>query len=76
MILYFPVRQHLFEPNIGCYTTYGILAVRVLSHGQSSCFVSDVSVSFAKVAALTLRCTAGQLDPAQLEDVVEDFLCN
>lgn len=76
MILYLPVRQHLFHPDIGNYTSYGIVAIPILNCGQSSCFVSDVSVSFAKVAALALRCTVGQLDPTQLEDVVEDFLCN
>lgn len=76
MILYLPIRQHLLHPDIGCYVTYGIVAFLVLSRGRSSCFISDVSVSFAEVATLALRCTVGQLDPAQLEDVVEDFLCN
>lgn len=76
MILYLPVKQHLFRPDIGCYATYGIAAVPVLYNGRNFCFVSDISVSFTKVAALALRCTVGRLDPAQLEDVVEDFLCN
>jgi len=76
MILYLPVKQHLFHPDIGTYTTYGIAAVPILNSKQKACFVNDVAISFTKVAALALRCTAGQLDPAQLEDVVEDSLCN
>lgn len=76
MILYLPVKQHLFRPDIGSYFSYGIAAVQLLRCSHNSCFMSDVSVSFTKAAALALRCTVGQLDPAQLEDVVEDFLCN
>lgn len=76
MILYLPVKQQLFHPDIGSYATYGIVAIPVLGRKRKNCFVSDVSVSFTKVAALTLRCNFGRLDPAQLKDVVEDFLCN
>lgn len=76
MILYLPVKQQLFHPDIGSYTTYGIVAIPVLGRKRKSCFVGDVSVSLTKVAALALRCNIGRLDPAQLEDVVEDFLCN
>lgn len=76
MILYLPVKQHLFHPDIGCYVAYGIAAVPVLCSGRNPYFVSDISVSFAKVVTLALRCTVGRLDPAQLDDIVEDFLCN
>ena len=50
--------------------------MRILGRKRKTCFVSDVSVSFTKVAALALRCNVDRLEPAQLEDVVEDFLCN
>jgi len=76
MTLYLPVKQQLFHPDIGSYTTYGIVAISVLGRKRKACFVSDVSVSFPKVATLALRCNVGRLDPAQLKDVVEDFLCN
>ena len=76
MIFYLPVKQQLFHPDIGSYATYGIMAISILGRKRKTCFVSDVSVWFTKVAALALRCNVDRLEPAQLEDVVEDFLCN
>ena len=37
-------------------------------------FISDVSVAPVQVLRLAARCTACQLDPSQLMDVVEDLL--
>ena len=37
-------------------------------------FISDVSVDPVRVLRLAARCTAFQLDPSQLMDVVEDLL--
>lgn len=37
-------------------------------------FISDVSVDPVRVLRLAARCTACQLDPSQLMDVVEDLL--
>ena len=46
------------------------------SHGRHRKlrFISDVSVDPVRVLRLAARCTACQLDPSQLMDVVEDLL--
>lgn len=55
--------------------TYGILAARDLRGCQQVVqFISDVSLDRALVEALARRCTAAQLDPCHLLDVVEDAI--
>ena len=63
------VCQKLSAPELGSYTTYGILAAREVVQ-----FISDVSLDRAFVEALARRCTAAQLDPCHLLDVVEDAI--
>lgn len=54
---------------------YGILAARDLRGCQQVVqFISDVSLDRAFVEALARRCTAAQLDPCHLLDVVEDAI--
>lgn len=76
MFLYIPVKQTLENPDLGCYVTYGIQAFHL---GWGLCAkkdaVGDVSTSFYEVASLAAHCTLGQLDPIQLIDVCEDFVC-
>ena len=57
------------------YTSFGIAAYST-SHGRHRKlrFISDVSVDPVRVLRLAARCTACQLDPSQLMDVVEDLL--
>lgn len=76
MVLFLPVKQKLYRPDIGAYSSYGIAGV-LLRRGRwrRAAFVPDVSVSFGEAALLAWRCTAGQLDPKQLTDVAEDFVC-
>ena len=71
--IYRAVRQELSTPETGPYTTFGILALR-LEAGQKVCLTADVSTSRSFAADLADRCTAGQLDPRQLNDVIEDAL--
>ena len=60
------VCQKLSAPELGPYTTYGILAARDLCGCQQVVqFISE---------ALARRCTAAQLDPCHLLDVVEDAI--
>ena len=66
------VCQKLSAPELGPYTTYGILAARDLRGCQQ--VISDVSLDRALVEALARRCTAAQLDPCHLLDVVEDAI--
>lgn len=76
MILYMPVKQHLFHPDIGEYVSYGIIAVRLFRIRKQIAFVADVDPSAYRVFILAFRCTLCQLDPIHLMDVVEDFLCS
>ena len=69
------VCQKLSAPELGPYITYGILAARDLRGCQQVVqFISDVSLDRALVEALARRCTAAQLEPWHLLDVVEDAI--
>ena len=62
MYTYRVVCQKLSAPELGPYTTYGILAARDLRGCQQVVqFISDVSLDRALVEALARRCTAAQL---------------
>ena len=72
---YHCVMERLYHPACGAYTSFGIAAYAA-SHGrhQKLRFISDVSVDPVRVLRLAARCTACQLEPSQLMDVVEDLL--
>lgn len=72
---YHCVMERLYHPACGAYTSFGIAAYAT-SHGRHRKlrFISDVSVDPVQVLRLAARCTACQLDPSQLMDVVEDLL--
>lgn len=75
MYIYRAVRQELSTPETGPYTTFGILALRLeAGQWQKICLTADVSTSRSFAADLADRCIAGQLDPRQLNDVIEDAL--
>lgn len=75
MFLYHSVRQKMFKPELGSYITFGLLALQLLSgRCHRVCLVPDVSTSEAFVRSLAAQCTAAQLDPRQLEDVIDDAL--
>lgn len=73
LIRYQIVRQEFDSPELGRYTSYGIAALTMPDETRLA-FVADVSTSRDFVAELADRCTEGQLDPAQLLDVVLDSL--
>ena len=75
MFWYHCVMERLYHPACGAYTSFGI-ATYSTSHGRHRKlrFISDVSVDPVQVLRLAARCTAFQLDPSQLMDVVEDLL--
>ena len=62
-------------PRVVRIQSFGIAAYST-SHGRHRKlrFISDVSVEPVRVLRLAARCTACQLDPSQLMDVVEDLL--
>lgn len=75
MYLYIPVKQTLTSPELGQYATFAVSVYQLTESGaRFITSVSDVSADEAVVSMLACRCTAGQLDPAQLLDVVEDFI--
>ena len=75
MYIYRVIRQELSAPGLGRYITYGIAALFVLAGQRRQVnFVADISPDRAAVQQLAERCNAGQLEPCQLLDVVEDSL--
>jgi len=68
---YVPVRECLISPKLGHYSSFGM---EVLEKGTLSFKVSDISTDESLVTVLAQRCTAGQLDPIHLFDVIEDML--
>lgn len=75
MILYLPVKQQLYQEDLGNYTSYGIAAWELPTMQRTPCiFIPDVTQDRKAAKHLSWQCTVGQLDPKQLEDVVEDFL--
>ena len=78
MFVYRCVAERLNTPEIESYDTFGIVADEVVegkTMGPALAAVEDVSVDSAFVEQLAQRCTELQLEPGQLQDVVEDALC-
>lgn len=75
MFRYISVSEELSSPILGQYHSFGIAAQKeVAGHWQVVCQVSDISTDPIFVENLAARCTAGQLEPVHLLDVIEDAL--
>lgn len=75
MYRYISVSEELSSPYLGRYRSFGIAAQReAAGHWQVVCKVSDVSTDPVFVENLAARCTAGQLEPVHLMDIIEDAL--
>ncbi len=75
MVRYEVVGERLYSPDHGWYTGYGIRAYRRVEDAwEPVVTVSDLSTDRQAVEALAHRCTAGELSPIHLRDVVEDWL--
>lgn len=68
---YVPIQQTLKSDELGTYVTHGI-SVRTVE--EEVTFISDLSTDFEAVQRLADLCTEQELDPTQLDDVIEDFL--
>lgn len=68
MFRYVVVQEELSAPDLGRYRSYGICAVN--KRGEQVAFVSDVSPDPKIAAEIAARCTAGELDPKHLRDVI------
>lgn len=69
---YKAVKGKYYTPESGNYTAYGISVYRVGLRAKRVLFMPDVSVYRTHAVKLARDCTLGQLDPAQLNDVVQD----
>ena len=68
-------KENLFNPDVGCYISFGIAAFEETDSGWVRCaFVSDVSTDDKAVLELVQRCNEQQLFPIHLLDVIVDFL--
>lgn len=77
MFVYRCVAERLNRPEMGNYDTFGIVADEVIegkTMGRVLAAVEDVSVDSAFVEQLARKCTELQLEPSQLQDVIEDAL--
>ena len=77
MFVYRCVAERLNHPEMGNYDTFGIVADEVIegkTMGRALAAVEDVSVDSAFVEQLARKCTELQLEPSQLQDVIEDAL--
>lgn len=73
--LYLPVEQSLVSPYIGCYHSYGIVAIHLsFFHCSVSAFISDVSSDYDFVLSLANLFTHKHLDPLHLFDVIVDSI--
>lgn len=75
MYLYWVKKQKLFNTDIGEYVSFGIGVWKLCAGADPLFFIPDISTDGKTVLKLAIRCTIGRLDPRQLMDVVEDFLC-
>ena len=70
---YVPVRETLHSDELGTYVTYS-LSVRTIE--EEIAFVSDITTDYEEIERLADLCTAKELDPIHLEEVVQDFLAD
>ena len=70
---YVPVQETLTSDDLGTYITFS-LSVRTVE--EEIAFVSDISTDYEEIEQLAALCTIKELDPIQLEDVVQDFLAD
>ena len=72
MFRYQAVEMYCYKDG---YTTYGILADKLEGNDwKPVAFVADVTCNKEFAIELSNKCTAGQLDPIHIYDVVTDFI--
>lgn len=75
LVLYLPVKQQLYQDDLGDYRSFGIAAWKIPRLSQKPLvFIPDVTPDRKLAFSLCWRCTLGQLEPNQLIDVVEDSI--
>ena len=72
-VRYEVVGEYIYSPEIGEYFSYGI-AIYVGNTNPK--IISDVSLEKAPLEELCRKCTAEELDPIHIYDIIEDILAN
>lgn len=75
MIIYQTVRENLWDPNIGEYTSFGI-SVRYINNESDHqiTYVSDVFLEKTDADQFVSQCNSSNLDVIHLLDVIENSL--
>lgn len=75
MYRYQTYEEKLNHPDIGNYTSFGIIVLVESNQNTEELFrVSDVSVNQELVENLSNLCTKEQLDPIHIYDVIDDSI--
>ena len=75
MYLYIPLKRKLYDVECGQYITVGLYAFSLMPFRcRPIVSIPDLSPRFGDVLRLAFRCTADQLRPYQLKDVIDDYL--
>lgn len=75
LVLYLPVKQQLYQEDLGDYQSFGIAAWNFPQLNRKPIvFIPDVTPDRKLAGSLCWHCTWGQLAPKQLIDVVEDSI--
>jgi len=74
MLLYLPVRQFLYHPDIGRYRTYGIAAFELcFARAKRLAFVPDVALCRKDAARLRQNARAASLRPLSFLTLLKIF---
>jgi len=70
LIRYLAFKEKIHSDNLGCYISFGIKVVNDNNDVLSS--ISDISLNEDVVKDICRKCTAEELDPIHLIDVIMD----
>lgn len=73
MIKYKIVEEHLCNPEIGDYISYGVCVCRDTTQ-EVECFVSDVFLEKEKAMTFVNQCNEMKLEAVHLPNVIENIL--
>ncbi len=75
MIVYQVQKQHIIDPILGAYDTYGIAVCHAEEPDRPPLlFIPDVFLEEEEAARFVARCNKLSLDPSHLQEVLHDTL--
>ena len=76
MYVYFLKKEQLYHRDIGRYIGYGIGVYRKCNGKEYFIrYIPDVFTERKSAEKMVRNCTALQLEPIHLEEIIEEFLC-